>query len=93
MSWCARRLPHCGWDATRPTTWLGSARRTYQIGVHAHADPYVDPDTWQARTAQMEGSWWPAWEGWLARRAGQAVPPPPDLPDRPPAPGTYVLQP
>ena len=71
----------------------GSARRTYQIGVHAHADPYVDPDTWQARTAQMEGSWWPAWEGWLARRAGQAVPPPPDLPDRPPAPGAYVLQP
>ncbi|MEH6435588.1 PHA/PHB synthase family protein [Massilia sp. DD77] len=70
----------------------GSPNRTYQIGVHAHADPYIDPDSWQARTEQREGSWWPAWEGWLARRAGACVDPPAPMPDRPPAPGSYVLQ-
>jgi polyhydroxyalkanoate synthase len=47
----------------------------------------------------QDGSWWPAWAGWLAQRSGEAVSPPPlggadgkfaALDD---APGRYVLMP
>jgi polyhydroxyalkanoate synthase len=67
--------------------------------THPHDQPYVDPDAWLAATAAREGSWWPAWVGWLARRSGEPVPPPPlggsggafaPLDD---APGRYVLMP
>ncbi|OON63297.1 poly-beta-hydroxybutyrate polymerase [Massilia sp. KIM] len=71
----------------------GTEHRSYQMSVHAHADPYIDPGRWQADTEQVEGSWWPAWEAWLARHAGGQVDPPPPMPDAPPAPGRYVLQP
>jgi polyhydroxyalkanoate synthase len=39
-----------------------------------------------------EGSWWPAWERWLARRAGPLVDLPPPVPALADAPGAYVLQ-
>lgn len=70
----------------------GSVRRSYQVAVHGHDSPYVDPDSWQARVPQVNGSWWPAWEGWLARHAGAQVAPPALPADAPPAPGNYVLQ-
>jgi len=50
------------------------------------------PDSWQARVLQVNGSWWPAWEGWLARHAGAQVAPPALLANTPAAPGNYVLQ-
>ena len=60
--------------------------------------PYVDPDRWVAETAKQEGSWWPAWQRWLAQRSGRRVAPPslgsPEL-GHPPiadAPGEYVLE-
>jgi polyhydroxyalkanoate synthase len=71
----------------------GTPDRSYRIATHAHDGPYVDPDTWQRETEEREGSWWPAWESWLARRAGMLVPPPPPIIGLASAPGRYVLEP
>ena len=77
----------------------GHPHRHYQMARRTEGDCYLDPDTWQARTPRREGSWWPAWESWLARHSttGQVPAPPMGAPDRGlaplcPAPGTYVLQ-
>ncbi|MFC3282881.1 PHA/PHB synthase family protein [Litchfieldella rifensis] len=71
-------------------------RRHYRMStMHGH-DAYVDPDLWLARTPVNQGSWWPAWQAWLADHSGPKTSPPelgsthyPPLGD---APGTYVLQ-
>ena len=39
-----------------------------------------------------QGSWWPAWEHWLAGRAGEMGPPPPMGEGLCEAPGSYVLE-
>jgi polyhydroxyalkanoate synthase len=70
----------------------GTPRRSYRIATHAPDAPYVDPDAWERDTEEREGSWWPAWESWLARRAGGLAPPPPPVIGLAPAPGSYVLQ-
>jgi polyhydroxyalkanoate synthase len=68
----------------------GTPRRSYRIATRGPDAPYVDPDAWQRDTEEHEGSWWPAWESWLARRAGARVPPPP-ITGLANAPGSYVL--
>jgi polyhydroxyalkanoate synthase len=71
----------------------GTPRRSYRIATHGPDAPYVDPEIWQRDTEEHEGSWWPAWESWLARRAGALVPPPPPVTGLMRAPGSYVLAP
>ena len=71
----------------------GTPRRSYQIATHAHDAPYVDPDSWERGAEAHEGSWWPAWEAWLAAHAGPQVEPPPPIIGLAPAPGSYVLAP
>ena len=77
----------------------GKAHRSYQIASTAATDKYVDPDAWTVATLKCEGSWWPAWQGWLAKRSGAKGPPPSlgnaraGLAPLADAPGTYVLQP
>ncbi|WP_296949523.1 alpha/beta hydrolase [uncultured Massilia sp.] len=70
----------------------GTPGRSYQIATHSVDMPYVDPESWRRDAVQREGSWWPAWESWLARRAGPLVPATPavGIAD---APGSYVLAP
>lgn len=51
-------------------------KRSYQLGRRSHNDRYVDPDTWVAESPSQEGSWWPAWEAWLAAHGGRKVAPP-----------------
>lgn len=77
----------------------GRRGRSYRMLYHREGEPYLDPDTWQATAPRFEGSWWPAWQAWLAQRSSHRVSPPalgapqagyPVLGD---APGSYVLQP
>jgi polyhydroxyalkanoate synthase len=69
----------------------------YRVMTRKHDDRYLDPDAWLALAPHAAGSWWPAWQEWLAAHSGEHVPPPsmgapqlgyPALAD---APGHYVL--
>ena len=70
-------------------------KRGYQIGTHAQGDHYKDPGTWSAMTLSHEGSWWPAWQEWLASHGGRRGKPPAmgaqDHAALDDAPGRYVL--
>ncbi|HEX3465078.1 MAG TPA: class I poly(R)-hydroxyalkanoic acid synthase [Candidatus Elarobacter sp.] len=57
----------------------------------------ADPDAWLAAAPKHEGSWWPDWTAWLAKRSPEktGAPAAPGNADHPPladAPGTYVLE-
>jgi polyhydroxyalkanoate synthase len=76
----------------------GHRGRHYQIATRRASDKYLDPEIWQTTAPPHDGSWWPAWQAWLAARSSGPVPPPrlgapehgyPPLSD---APGTYVLE-
>lgn len=73
--------------------------RRYRIMTMAADEPYTPPDLWAVQAPVRPGSWWPAWQNWLAERSGAPVPPPPmgapekGYPPIVPAPGCYVLQP
>ena len=77
----------------------GHPRRIYQTGRLVDHGTHIDADRWRATAPVHKGSWWPAWQAWLARNAGQPVDPPPlgraeaGYPALDDAPGTYVLQP
>ncbi|MET0964014.1 MAG: alpha/beta fold hydrolase [Noviherbaspirillum sp.] len=70
----------------------GKTNRRYQISTRAHRDAYIDPETWLETQPVHQGSWWPAWEYWLAARAGEMVSPPPMGEALCDAPGSYVLE-
>ena len=55
----------------------GHPHRHFRMAVRGHGEPYNDPDRWLAGHAPHEGSWWPAWNAWLAARSGEPVEPPP----------------
>src|SRR5512139_2231360 len=78
-----------------PPQLEGGPARHYLIATKAAADRYVDPDQWFARHEPREGSWWPAWQAWLAERSGERGTPPPmgnkDFAPIGAAPGSYVL--
>jgi len=72
------------------------SRRRYQLLTRAAGGAYVAPDEWLQKAAQHQGSWWPAWQEWLARHSGKPGKPPrmgaqPYSPVQD-APGTYVLE-
>jgi len=68
-----------------------TSQHRYQISSHRRKQGYVDADTWKNESPSFAGSWWPAWEQWLAQRSGSWTAPSIDKPlcD---APGTYVLE-
>ncbi|AYM76260.1 poly-beta-hydroxybutyrate polymerase [Janthinobacterium sp. HH103] len=70
----------------------GQPHRSYQLATHRHDAPYIDADSWQREVAHHDGSWWPAWQAWLAERPGAQAAPPAMGPDLGDAPGSYVLQ-
>ncbi|MBG6219986.1 MULTISPECIES: alpha/beta fold hydrolase [unclassified Janthinobacterium] len=70
----------------------GQTHRSYQLATQRHDAPYLDADSWQRDVPRHDGSWWPAWQAWLAERSGTQVAPPAMGPDLADAPGTYVLQ-
>jgi polyhydroxyalkanoate synthase len=75
----------------------GRPARHYRLAVHAARAPYRDPDEWADTTEKREGSWWPAWQSWLAARSGAPAAAPPmgapghGLPPLIDAPGNYVI--
>jgi polyhydroxyalkanoate synthase subunit PhaC len=72
-------------------------RSTYRSSLRREGDAYLDPDEWLATAKQQNGSWWPAWQAWLASHSGKPIAPQPvggqgRARQRPiaDAPGTYV---
>jgi polyhydroxyalkanoate synthase len=71
----------------------GHPGRSYQIATRFPDGPWVSSRQWEQQAPHHEGSWWPAWQAWLARRSSpparrRPTPPAMVLGD---APGTYVL--
>ncbi len=66
-----------------------------KYGHYTNSDLSGSADDWMAGADFNEGSWWPTWETWLAKRSGKWVPAretgDSDHPSLVPAPGTYVL--
>jgi polyhydroxyalkanoate synthase len=75
----------------------GRPRRSYQVSTRAYDGKYVDPDAYLATAPRQGGSWWLAWQRWLAEHSGErAAPPAMGAPKKgyeplAAAPGTYVL--
>lgn len=77
----------------------GRTDRHYRHDTRRVGDAYRDPDAWLAAAKLESGSWWPAWERWLAARSGarrvKARVPGASAKGLAPlcdAPGTYVLE-
>ncbi len=54
----------------------GHPRRHYQILERAAGGTYMPPDDWLGLAPERQGSWWPAWQQWLAARSGGRTQPP-----------------
>ncbi len=73
-------------------------KRHYRIRTRRLADPHLPPDEWMEAATKHAGSWWPAWQAWLAERSsGKVAPPAIGAPDKGcapigDAPGDYVKQ-
>ncbi|MBI3229547.1 MAG: polyhydroxyalkanoic acid synthase [Burkholderiales bacterium] len=72
----------------------GHAKRSYQMHHHHLQDASISADSWPQQMATQEGSWWPAWQQWLAARSSpQAkVKPLAAKYQLQAAPGSYVLK-
>ena len=44
-----------------------------KYGHYTNDDTTLDADAWQERAEFHEGSWWPRWRAWLAKRSGRQV--------------------
>ncbi len=66
-----------------------------KYGHYTNTDLKLEPDAWLAGATFNEGSWWPRWGEWLAKKSGKQVPArSPGSAEYPPlaaAPGTYVI--
>jgi polyhydroxyalkanoate synthase len=55
----------------------GRPRRSYRIDTWDESRPYQSPQDWEEKAPLHEGSWWPAWGGWLAaQQPAKRVAPP-----------------
>ena len=66
-----------------------------KYGHWTNDDLSLTPDDWQATATQHDGSWWPMWDSWLAKKSGKKVaaraPGSEAFKPLAPAPGRYVL--
>jgi len=76
----------------------GHAHRSYQSMLRPTEGRYLDPDSYLADAPMHDGSWWPAWQAWLAAHSGPRIKPPTlgkpgsVYAAQADAPGAYVLQ-
>ncbi|MCF2870115.1 class I poly(R)-hydroxyalkanoic acid synthase [Octadecabacter sp. G9-8] len=70
------------------------AKKKY--GHWTNTDLSLSPEDWQAGAQAHEGSWWPMWGKWLAKKSGKKIaaraPGSESYPSISPAPGRYVLR-
>ena len=45
-------------------------KRHYRIKTRRLVDPHLAPEDWMEAAKKHDGSWWPAWQGWLAAHSG-----------------------
>jgi polyhydroxyalkanoate synthase len=61
-----------------PPTGPGASREaSYRTALRKAGAPYQDAQGWFDAAAGHPGSWWPAWQSWLAAHSGAPVPAPP----------------
>ncbi|HRE12798.1 MAG TPA: alpha/beta fold hydrolase [Usitatibacteraceae bacterium] len=72
------------------------SKRRYKLHTRVRNGDYLDPDAFESQAKEHPGSWWTAWQAWLARHSTRKVAPPAmgargykPLED---APGSYVHQ-
>ena len=74
----------------------GHPNRSFQLLTRANDAPHLDPDAWLSAAPRADGSWWPAWQQWLAGHSSARVAPPrgtaPAEGPMADAPGSYVRQ-
>ncbi|HOM12886.1 MAG TPA: alpha/beta fold hydrolase [Rubrivivax sp.] len=51
-------------------------KRHYRMRTRHLADAHLAPDEWLQAAPQQAGSWWPAWQQWLAAHSGAMTKPP-----------------
>ena len=51
-------------------------KRHYRSKTRRLKDPHLAPEDWMAAATKHEGSWWPAWQHWLAQHSSERVKPP-----------------
>ncbi len=51
-------------------------RRHYRMRTRRLADPHLAPEDWMEAAPKFDGSWWPAWQQWLAAHSSAKVKPP-----------------
>ncbi|MGE0357175.1 MAG: PHA/PHB synthase family protein [Burkholderiales bacterium] len=72
------------------------SKRSYRLRTRPRGGDYLDPEAFEQTAKQYPGSWWTAWEAWLAERSsGMVAPPRTGAAGYAPigeAPGTYVFQ-
>ena len=72
----------------------GHPGRSFKSACRPAQGAWVEHEAWAARAERRDGSWWPAWQTWLAARSSPPVRAQP-IPKRAvlgDAPGDYVLQ-
>jgi polyhydroxyalkanoate synthase len=72
-------------------------KRHFRAKTRRLADPHFAPEDWVDSAPKQEGSWWPAWQGWLAEHSSGKTKPP-AMGSQPKgyavlgdAPGSYVM--
>lgn len=54
----------------------GHQGRKYRVRTATPDGGFVDPDIWYAETEEQQGSWWPAWQAWIAEHSSGMIDPP-----------------
>lgn len=69
----------------------GHPRRHYHTHHSKISDPALTPEDWLEVANYKEGSWWPEWARWLARKSSKKQAQPPMGKALAEAPGTYIF--
>jgi len=62
-----------------------------KYGHYTNPDQGLSPEDWQEGADKHEGSWWPRWGAWLAKKSGKKIPARTPENALEAAPGHYVL--